>query len=172
MRIPTIDCVTGQGGEYFEQLKRRSQLDMREERERVCEIIEAVRNRGEAALLEYEARFDRVELTSETLEVTEAEIQAAYRQVGDEWLACLRQAIASIQDFHERQKKQSWMNAEPGRVVGSRVIPMKRVGVYAPGGRALYPSTVLMDVLPAKVAGRAGDHPVHASAARWGKPPP
>ena len=117
MRIPTIDCVTGQGGEYFEQLKRRSQLDMREERERVCEIIEAVRNRGEAALLEYEARFDRVELTSETLEVTEAEIQAAYRQVGDEWLACLRQAIASIQDFHERQKKQSWMNAEPGRVV-------------------------------------------------------
>ena len=81
---------------------------------------------------EYEARFDRVELTCGTLEVTEAEIQAAYRQVGDEWLSCLRQAIASIRDFHERQKKQSWMNAEPGRVVGSRVIPMKRVGVYAP----------------------------------------
>lgn len=153
MRIPTIDCVTGQGGEYFEQLKSRSQLDMREERERVCEIIEAVRSRGDAALLEYEARFDRVELTCGTLEVTEAEIQEAYRQVGDEWLSCLRQAIASIRDFHERQKKQSWMNAEPGRVVGSRVIPMKRVGVYAPGGRALYPSTVLMDALPAKVAG-------------------
>ncbi|MFR1759719.1 MAG: histidinol dehydrogenase, partial [Christensenellaceae bacterium] len=85
MRIPTIDCVTGQGGEYFEQLKSRSQLDMREERERVCEIIEAVRSRGDAALLEYEARFDRVELTCGTLEVTEAEIQEAYRQVGDEW---------------------------------------------------------------------------------------
>ena len=153
MRIPTIDCVTGQGGEYFEQLNHRSQLDMREERDRVREIIEAVRGRGDEALLEYEARFDRVDLTAGTLEVTEEEIQAAYRQVGDHWLACLRQAIASIRDFHERQKKQSWMHAEPGKVVGSRVTPMKRVGVYAPGGRALYPSTVLMDVLPAKVAG-------------------
>lgn len=167
MRIPTIDCVTGQGGEYFEQLKHRSQLDMREERDRVREIIEAVRGRGDEALLEYEARFDRVDLTAGTLEVTEEEIQAAYRQVGDHWLACLRQAIASIRDFHERQKKQSWDACRTWKGRGQPCHSHEARGRIRSRG----PRVVSFHGADGCAAGqgsrRTGNHSVHAPAARW-----
>lgn len=151
--IPKIDLVAGTGQDYFEKLMNRSQLDSRAEREVVVGLIDDVRARGDAAVLEATARFDGAQLTPDTLRVTPEEMDAAYSRVAPELLASLRRAADNIRDFHARQKRQSWMNNAPGVLVGTRILPLERVGIYAPGGRALYPSTVLMDAIPAQVAG-------------------
>jgi len=119
-------------------------------------IVEDVRDRGDAALREYTARFDGV--TLDDFRVTPAEIAAAYARVDDRLLEALRVCAARIRDFHERQVQQSWFTTprEPGRagvLLGQQVTPIRRVGIYAPGGRADYPSSVLMNVVPAVVAG-------------------
>ena len=117
-------------------------------------IIDDVRERGDAALRDYSARFDGAELGE--LRVTPAEIAAAYEQVSDDLLEALRNCAARIREFHERQVQQSWYaTPRAGVLVGQQVTPIRRVGVYVPGGRADYPSTVLMNVLPATVAGVA-----------------
>ena len=115
-------------------------------------IVEDVRARGDAALREYTARFDGAELGE--LRVSPAEIAAAWEQADDGLLEALRACAARIREFHERQLQQSWFaTPRPGVLVGQQVTPIRRVGVYVPGGRADYPSTVLMNVLPATVAG-------------------
>ena len=118
----------------------------------VAEIIARVAKEGDKALLEYSRQFDRAELTS--LEVSREEILAAREQVEPEFLNTLEEAAAHIREFHEKQKRTGFvMTRTPGMVMGQRVIPMQRVGVYVPGGTAAYPSTVLMDTIPAKLAG-------------------
>lgn len=115
-------------------------------------IIEEVRERGDAALRDFTEKFDGVAV--EDFRVAPEAIEAALDQVDPETLAALRHAAAQITEFHERQKQQSWFYArEDGAIVGAKVTPLDSVGIYVPGGRALYPSTVLMDALPAKVAG-------------------
>lgn len=151
--IPKIDLVAGKGQDYFEKLMNRSQLDSRAEREIVVGLIDDVRARGDAAVLEATARLDGAQLTPDTLRVTPEEMDAAYARIAPELLASLQRAADNIRDFHARQKRQSWMNNAPGVLVGTRILPLERVGIYAPGGRALYPSTVLMDAIPAQVAG-------------------
>ena len=118
----------------------------------VAEILARVEKEGDKALLDYSRQFDHAELTS--LEVTRAEIEAAKAQVEPEFLRTLEEAAEHIREFHEKQKRTGFvLTRTPGMVMGQRVIPMDRVGVYVPGGTAAYPSTVLMDTIPAKIAG-------------------
>ncbi|MGG4036336.1 histidinol dehydrogenase [Paenibacillus cisolokensis] len=125
-----------------------------EQNEAVREIVEAVRNEGDAALLRYTELHDKVSLDAASLRVGDAEIEAAYDRVEPEFVAAIREAAANIRSFHEKQKRTSWMDLQPdGSLLGQIVRPLRRVGVYVPGGKAAYPSSVLMNVIPAQVAG-------------------
>ena len=117
----------------------------------VTAIIADVRARGDEALFEYTARFDKAQLTS--LEVSPAEIDEAFEAVEPEFLDILREAAANIRLFHEKQVRNSFVINRDGVVMGQKVTPIERVGLYVPGGTAAYPSTVLMDAIPAKIAG-------------------
>lgn len=115
-------------------------------------IVDDVRDRGDAALLEYTEKFDKVKLAE--MLVTKEEIEAAVALVGDEFLDAISVAAGAIDDFHRRQVPQSWFTTQEGGVfVGQKVTPLRRVGIYVPGGRACYPSSVLMNAIPALVAG-------------------
>ena len=118
----------------------------------VADIIADVKENGDTAVKAYCAKFDKAELTS--LEVTPEEIQAAISQVEPEFLDILREAAENIRSFHSRQVRNSFVIADkPGIVLGQKITPIEKVGVYVPGGTAAYPSTVLMDTIPAKIAG-------------------
>lgn len=120
----------------------------------VREILFSVRDHGDAGVLAATRRFDGAELTADRLKVSEEEIQAAYRQVGPELLAALKKARDRIYDFHARQLPQTWIEPGPnGEILGQIYRPLERVGIYVPGGTAAYPSSVLMNALPARVAG-------------------
>jgi histidinol dehydrogenase len=134
------------------ELKREVEYGSPEQNETVRRIIEEVRQDGDAALRRMAKEFDRVEVVE--LRVSDEEIQAAYAQVDAEFLAALRQAAANIRAFHEKQKRTSWMDLQPdGSLLGQIIRPLKRVGLYVPGGKAAYPSSVLMNAIPAIVAG-------------------
>lgn len=133
-------------------LKRSIESGTSEQVNVVKEIISAIRTRGDEALKEYTEKFDRVRLSS--FSVTEKEIEAAYTQVDERFLSIVREAAENIRSFHEKQLRPSWMTTEEnGTVLGQKITPLDSVGVYVPGGTAAYPSSVLMNVLPAKVAG-------------------
>ena len=118
----------------------------------VTEILAQVAARGDEALREYTLRFDKADITN--LEVTEAEIDEAFAAVEPEFVEILRQAAANIRTFHEKQRRNSFVVADqPGVVLGQKIVPIQKVGLYVPGGTAAYPSTVLMDSIPAKIAG-------------------
>ena len=118
----------------------------------VADIIADVAKNGDTALRAYGAKFDRVELTD--LEVSPEEIEEAFKAVEPEFLEILREAAANIRGFHEKQVRNSFLlNGEGGTVIGQKVTPIEKVGLYVPGGTAAYPSTVLMDSIPAKIAG-------------------
>lgn len=118
----------------------------------VADIIYDVRKRGDAALFEYCKKFDKAELTA--LEVTASEIEKAYASVDPKLIAVLEKAAANIRKFHEKQVRNSFViNDTPGVVMGQKVMPIEKAGLYVPGGTAAYPSTVLMDSIPAKIAG-------------------
>ena len=120
--------------------------------ETVAEILKQVRERGDEALREYTAKFDHAEL--ESLLVSQEEMDEAMARIEPEFLAVLEKAAANIRKFHQRQVRNSFIiNDEPGIVMGQKVIPVDRAGLYVPGGTAAYPSTVLMDLIPAKIAG-------------------
>jgi histidinol dehydrogenase len=136
------------------RLERESEYGSPEQNAAVKEIVDAIRREGDDALLRYTAAFDKVTLTPERLRVTNEEIQGAYAHVEPEFLTALRQAAANITAFHEKQKRSTWIDVSPdGTMLGMVFRPLKRVGLYVPGGKAAYPSSVLMNVLPAKVAG-------------------
>ncbi len=118
----------------------------------VREIIADVRADGDQALRAYSLKFDKVELAD--LQVSEQELSASLKKVEPEFLEILREAAANIRAFHKKQVRESFiMTEKEGVVLGQRVIPLDKVGVYVPGGTAAYPSTVLMDVIPAEIAG-------------------
>lgn len=121
---------------------------------RVAEIVGAVQKQGDRALLRYTRLFDRLRLTVASLEVKPAEIDRAVARVAPKDLATLRLAAKRIAAFHRRQLQKSWQYRDPlGMLLGQRITPLERVGLYVPGGKASYPSTVLMNAIPAKVAG-------------------
>ncbi len=141
--------------EEFLQVYKASTSDQLKEQELdqdVLEIISGVRKDGDEALYRYTNKFDHVVLDS--LIVSEEELLEAKKQVDAGFLDALKQAKENIEAFHKEQKEQSWfVNKAPGILLGQKVTPIEKVGVYVPGGKAAYPSTVLMDVIPAKIAG-------------------
>ena len=136
-----------------ERVMNRSQLQNDEISARVKEIVAHVREEGDKALFEYTKRFDKADINAQNVLVTREEIDKAYEAASPEWLKAMREAARRITAFHEKQKTNTWMNFDPAISLGQKITPLSRVGVYVPGGTAAYPSSVLMNVLPAKVAG-------------------
>jgi histidinol dehydrogenase len=133
-------------------LRRTIESGTEEQRSKVLEIIADVRVRGDEALKSYTEKFDGVRLDS--LRVTDEEIERAYQNVSAEVLRIIQEAAENIRDYHERQKRESWITTkEDGTMLGQKITPLDAVGLYVPGGTAAYPSSVLMNVIPAQVAG-------------------
>jgi histidinol dehydrogenase len=133
-------------------LVREVEYGSPEQNEAVLRIVSDVRKEGDQAVLRYTEEHDRVKLAD--MRVSEEELQAAYASVEPDFVEALRRAAANIRSFHEKQKRSTWMDLQPnGTILGQILRPLKRVGVYVPGGKAAYPSSVLMNVIPAQVAG-------------------
>ncbi len=142
------------GDSAVEQVIKKEYADQAVYEERVREILRNVRERGDDALIEYTARFDKAALTPETLRVSEAEIEAAYREVEGDFIRAIQKARDNIAAFHRKQLHNSWLEtAEDGTILGQLLRPLERAGIYVPGGTANYPSSVLMNAVPAQVAG-------------------
>ncbi|MCK4620643.1 MAG: histidinol dehydrogenase [Desulfuromonadales bacterium] len=138
----------------FRRIEQRAEEISGDIEETVKAIIADVRRRGDAALFELTAKFDRLELSADTLEVTEGEIDAAMAEVSAESMAALQLAAERIADYHAKQKQETWLSTDEDDVLlGQLIRPLDRVGIYVPGGKASYPSSVLMNAVPAKVAG-------------------
>lgn len=120
----------------------------------VTEVVNDVKENGDQAVLSYTKKFDGCDLTAEQMLVTEEEIKEAYNIVEDRFIEIIRKALVNIRDYHEKQKQYSWFDSKPnGTMLGQKVTPLESCGVYVPGGKAAYPSSVLMNIVPAKVAG-------------------
>jgi histidinol dehydrogenase len=139
----------------FDAILSRGEESGRDVEQTVLDIIADVRLRGDAAVLELTRRFDRLEAASvAALEVSAAEIDAAFEQVSAEETSSLKLAVERVTRFHEKQKQQTWISTEePDIMLGQKVTPLARVGIYVPGGKASYPSSVIMNAVPARVAG-------------------
>ena len=152
MRIIKLTDETRQ--DLLSSLLKRSPNQYSEYESTVTEIVENVRSRGDEALFEYTEKFDHIALTGETVRVTKEEIEEAYREVDPKLVDVIRKALVNIRAYHEKQKRYSWFDSkENGILLGQKVTPLSKVGVYVPGGKAVYPSSVLMNVVPARVAG-------------------
>ena len=142
------------GDQAIDQIIKKEYTDQAVYEERVREILQNVRDRGDAALLEYTAKFDKARLTPDTLRVSQEEIEAAYREVDPDFVKAIQVARDNIRSFHSKQLRNSWMEtSEDGTILGQILRPVERAGVYVPGGTANYPSSVLMNAVPAQVAG-------------------
>lgn len=138
----------------LENLLKRSPNSYGEFESRVNDIIQNVREKRDEAVFEYTLKFDGATIVQDNIRVTEEEIKEAYEQVDPKLLDVIRKALVNIRDYHTKQKQYSWFDSdESGIILGQKVTPLKTVGVYVPGGKAVYPSSVLMNVIPAKVAG-------------------
>ena len=152
MRIQHLDPSARE--DLLRDLLKRSPDQYGAYEAQVAQILEEVREKGDEALFAYTERFDGAKLSGETVLVTEEEIREAYQEVPDQLVAVIRRALKNIEDYHAKQKQYSWFDSKPdGTILGQKVTPLKRVGVYVPGGKAAYPSSVLMNILPANVAG-------------------
>ena len=140
--------------DILESLLKRSPNNYGKFEDAVAEILSEVKAKGDEAVFSYTKQFDKVEVTKDTLLVTEEEIQEAYAKVDPSLLEVIRKALVNIRTYHEKQRQNSWFTTEAnGTMLGQKVTPLNRVGVYVPGGKAVYPSSVLMNIMPAKVAG-------------------
>ncbi|MEJ7553554.1 MAG: histidinol dehydrogenase [Aquificaceae bacterium] len=153
MRIEDLRNSAWRFNERLNFVKNRGQVLTEEYEHVVKEIIQRVQKEGDKAILEYTKRFDGLELTSETMEVPYEELERAYNEIEEDVRSALEVAHERIRRFHERQLERSFFTEEEGIVLGNRVLPLERVGIYVPGGKAAYPSTVLMNAVPAVVAG-------------------
>ena len=140
--------------DILENLLKRSPNNYGKFEAAVADILANVKEKGDEALFSYTKEFDKVEVTPETIRVTEGEIEEAYKAVDASLLEVIRKALVNIRSYHEKQRQNSWFTStENGTMLGQKVTPLNRVGVYVPGGKAVYPSSVLMNIVPAKVAG-------------------
>ena len=152
MRIQKLNSDSKKN--LLEDLLKRSPNNYGQYEASVKEILDKVKEEKDAAVFAYTAKFDGAELTADTIEVTDAEIEEAYAQVDDTLLTVIRKAKDNIESYHAKQRQNSWFDSKPdGTILGQKITPLHRVGVYVPGGKAVYPSSVLMNVMPAKVAG-------------------
>ena len=138
----------------LEELLKRSPNQYGQYEAIVNEIIQAVRDKKDQAVIEYTSKFDKWDCKVTNLKVTKEEIEEAYTLIDDEFIVCMKKSAANITAFHTKQLSNSWFDPKPdGTILGMKVLPIEKAGVYVPGGKAAYPSSVLMNVLPAKVAG-------------------
>lgn len=152
MRIVKLNAETKK--DLLKNLLKRSPSNFGNYAETVQGIVDDVRDNGDFALFSYTKKFDKADITAENVKVTQEEIDYAYTQVSPELLDVIRKAKKNIWEYHEKQKQYSWFDSKPnGTLLGQKVTALASVGVYVPGGKAVYPSSVLMNVMPAKVAG-------------------
>ena len=152
MRIEKLDENTKSN--LLEDLLRRSPNSYGQYEESVQEILRNVKEKRDEALFAYTKKFDGVDMDPSSLVVTKEEIDEAYGIVGDELVGIIRRALKNIESYHAKQMQYSWFDSRPdGTILGQKVTALQRVGVYVPGGKAAYPSSVLMNIMPAKVAG-------------------
>ena len=139
--------------DLLNDLLKRSPNHYGEYIDRVNEIIDTVREKKDAALFEYTARFDGATIDASNIRVTKEEIEEAYKLVDPKLLEVIKKALVNIREYHEKQRQYSWFDSKPnGTMLGQKVTALASAGVYVPGGKAVYPSSVLMNVVPAKVA--------------------
>ncbi len=152
MRIQRLDENTKKN--LLEDLLKRSPNQYPEYEEKVAAILQEVKAKKDEAVFAFTKKFDGADITAENIVVTEEEIKEAYDLVNSSLIEIIRKAKENIRVYHEKQKQYSWFDSKPnGTMLGQKVSPLHRVGVYVPGGKAVYPSSVLMNILPAKVAG-------------------
>lgn len=152
MRI--LNLTKDEQDKVLASLIKRSPANYTEQEGTVREIIDNVRRDKDAAIFAYEEKFDHCRLNAENIRVTKEEIAAAYQELEDGFIEVMKRAAANIRSFHEKQKTNSWITTtDEGTILGQKVTPIAVSGCYVPGGRAVYPSSVLMNVIPAKVAG-------------------
>ncbi|MFN3975767.1 MAG: histidinol dehydrogenase [Aquificaceae bacterium] len=153
MRIEDLRHSAWRFNERLQFLKERGRLLSQEYEPIVKEIIQRVREEGDDALIEYTKRFDQLDIAPESMEIPYEELERAYNEIEEDVRSALEIAHERIRRFHEKQLERSFFVEEEGIILGNRVLPLERVGIYVPGGKAAYPSTVLMNAVPAVVAG-------------------
>lgn len=152
--MKTIQLTAKAQKDLLDSLLKRSPNHYGEYEAVVAEIIANVRDKGDEAVFEYTKKFDKWDITAENIRVTEAEIEEAFAGTEPEFIEVMKRSAANISDFHQKQLRNSWIETkEDGSILGQRILPIAVSGVYVPGGKAAYPSSVLMNVIPAKVAG-------------------
>lgn len=152
MRIQKLDKDSK--ANLLEDLLRRSPNNYTEYEARVTAILQEVKEKKDAAIFAYTKQFDKADIDKDTIRVTDAEMEEAYQSVDASLLEIIRKALKNIREYHDKQKQYSWFDSKPdGSILGQKITPLQRVGVYVPGGKAVYPSSVLMNVIPAKCAG-------------------
>ena len=152
MKIIELTKETKQ--DILSSLLKRSPNNYGQYEKTVAEIVENVKTNKNDAVFEYTKKFDGFDLTSQNIRVTEEEINEAIASMDAEFVAVMEKSAANIREYHEKQKRNSWFDAkEDGTILGQKVTPLEKVGIYVPGGKAAYPSSVLMNAIPAKVAG-------------------
>ena len=152
MRIQKLDENTKKN--LLEDLLKRSPNQYPEYEKKVAAILQEVKTNKDKAIFEFTKKFDGADITADNIVVTEEEIKEAYELVEPSLIEIIRKAKENIRVYHEKQKQYSWFDSKPnGTMLGQKVTPLHRVGVYVPGGKAVYPSSVMMNILPAKVAG-------------------
>ena len=150
----TVTLTKESTKDILENLLKRSPSSYGKYEIAVAKILDKVKQEKDQALFGYTKEFDKADITAENIKVTEEEIKEAYEQVDPSLLAVIRKALVNIRTYHEKQRQNSWFtSSENGTMLGQKVTPLYRVGVYVPGGKAVYPSSVLMNIVPAKVAG-------------------
>lgn len=138
----------------LEDLLKRSPNNYGQYEQGVQEILAHVKEEKDQAVFAYTKKFDHADITEDNIKVTEEEIEEAYKEVDPKLVEIIRKALLNIRTYHEKQRQYSWFDSKPdGTILGQKVTPLHRVGVYVPGGKAVYPSSVLMNIVPAKVAG-------------------
>lgn len=152
--MQTVQLTKDSQKDILNSLLKRSPGNYGQYESVVADIIANVREKGDTAVFDYTKQFDKWDISAENIRVTDAEIQAAFKQAEDAFVAVMKKSAANIEAFHKKQLQNSWIDTKPdGSILGQRILPIAVSGVYVPGGKAAYPSSVLMNVIPAKVAG-------------------
>ena len=150
----TVTLTKESTRDILETLLKRSPNNYGKFEDAVTDILANVKEKGDEALFGYTREFDKVEISKETIRVTDEEVKEAYEQVDPSLIQVIRKALVNIRSYHEKQRQNSWFTStEAGTMLGQKITPLNRVGVYVPGGKAVYPSSVLMNIVPTKVAG-------------------
>ncbi len=153
MKIVDIRGRTFESSEELKRLVSRGEIEVEKYEDIVKEILQEVKDKGDEALIAYTEKFDKVKLTAEDIQIPFEELEKAYEEIEDELKWSLEVAIERVREFHEVQRENSYFKEEDGIIIGQKVIPIEKVGLYVPGGKAAYPSTVIMNAIPAQVAG-------------------